>query len=203
MSAAAKKAGTELIVIDATGGGLNTAAEKFNARYITSREDIKNFFTETVDIFKKRNTLKRELYKSGYDDEAVFERIQQEKMYFIFVYDFIDFIKTVYTAAGEIQLAPYLENITERGYLHNIFFFGCINPDDAVKATGYKIYSNIMSYRTGIHFGGYINSQKLFQFTDIPFVQQGKPMKCGMGLIPDDEDASLSQQVVIPLVKGW
>ncbi len=203
ISAAAKKAQTELVVIDAADGGLNAAAKKFNARYITGIDDIKNFFTETVDIFKKRNVLKRELYKNGYDDEAVFEKMQQEKMYFIFVYDFIDFIKSVYTAGAEIQIAPYLENITERGYLHNIFFFGCINPDDAVKAAGYKIYSNIMSYRTGIHFGGYINSQKLFQFTDIPFVQQGKPMKCGMGLIPDDEDASLSQQVVIPLVKGW
>lgn len=203
ISAAAKRAQTELVVIDAPDGGLNAAAKKFNARYVTSREDIKKFFTETVDIFKKRNVLKRELYKNGYDDEAVFEKMQQETMYFIFVYDFIDFIKTVYTEAAEIQLAPYLENITEKGYLHNIFFFGCVNPDEAVKAVGYKIYSNIMSYGTGIHFGGYINSQKLFQFTDIPFVQQGKPMKCGTGLIPDDEDASLSQQVVIPLVKGW
>jgi S-DNA-T family DNA segregation ATPase FtsK/SpoIIIE len=59
-----------------------------------------------------------------------------------------------------------------------------------------------MSYKTGIHLGGYINSQKLFQFTNIPFAQQSKPMKTGLGLIPSAEDSAAAQQVVIPLAKG-
>ena len=99
-------------------------------------------------------------------------------------------------------MEAYLENITEKGYLHNFFFFGALNQDEAVKVSGCKVYSNMTSYKTGIHFGGLLNTQRMFEFRNISFVEQSKPAKTGFGLVPSHDDFSEARQVVIPQVKG-
>ena len=54
----------------------------------------------------------------------------------------------------------------------------------------------------GIHVGGNLASQRIFNFTNIPYLQQSKAVKPGSGLIPSAEDSSIAETVILPLVKG-
>lgn len=200
--AAALKEGSRVVVIENNSTELENYVSNNNAQYISDEKDIFEFFKETVDIFRQRNQKKQQCIKDGMEDDEIFNVMQTETPYFIFIADIIAFIDEVYHPKNpNLHMEGYLENITEKGFLHNFYFFGCINFDNASKLFGLKMYSNMMSYKTGIHFGGYVNSQKLFQFTNIPFSQANKPMKTGLGLIPGEDDISQSQQVVIPLAK--
>lgn len=202
MQAAALKENAKLYVIESGTRELEKYSEQLSAEYLTEEEQIFNFFKATVPVFKKRNAMKQECIRQGMEEQEIYQVMQSEEHYYIFIADIVSFIDRVYHPKDiEDQMAAYLENITEKGFLHNFFFFGCINFDDITKVVGLKIYSNLMSYKMGIHLGGYINGQKLFQFTNIPFAQQSKPMKTGFGLIPSEEDTAQSQQVVIPLAK--
>jgi len=201
MAAASKKPNARVILIENTGNELKKYAQELGVDYIAEKDEIIKFFTETVDIFKKRNVLKHQLINAGEEDAAIYERMQEEEKYFVFIANLTSFIKQVYDVELNMGLAPYLENITEKGFLHNFYFFGCINSDDSMDVVGLGVYNNMMSYKTGIHFGGYIDSQKLFNFTDIPYTEQSKPMKLGLALVAQEEDPTLSRQVVIPQAK--
>ena len=57
------------------------------------------------------------------------------------------------------------------------------------------------SYGTGIHLGGNTVSQHIFDFSTVPYSEQAKVTKPGIGLIPPDNSNSGVREVVIPLVK--
>ena len=65
----------------------------------------------------------------------------------------------------------------------------------------YKAYQLLVGYKKGIHLGGNLTMQKIFNFQNIAFAQQSKGMKKGLGYIPDDEEESNGVEVVIPLAK--
>lgn len=203
MRAAIKKNNGRVIVIDNSGTDLALAASQIGAEYISSEKDIFEFFKSTIEPFKKRNVVKKQMLAAGAEEDEIYEKISEEEPYYIIIADLVRFINDIYHPNdSSLHMEAYLENITEKGFLHNFFFFGAINPDEVVKISGCKIYANMTSYKTGVHFGGFINSQRLFDFRNIPFVEQSKPMKAGLGLVPSPEDSSEARQVVIPQVKG-
>lgn len=60
---------------------------------------------------------------------------------FIFISDITKFIDCVYHPEGNItNMSGYFENIIEKGSLHNIYFFACINTDNLASAAGSNLY---------------------------------------------------------------
>ena len=73
--------------------------------------------------------------------------------------------------------------------------------EDQGSLTVYRGYSLFTSYQKGIHLGGNLISQKLFKFQNIPYMDQSKAEKRGLGYVPDEEEADQAVKVVVPLAK--
>lgn len=201
--AAAKKENAEVYLIDLKGRELKNTAEQLSVTYLSDEESVYEFFKTTVPVFKERNVKKRELMGSGIEQEELAEQMNQEKRFFIFIADMTAFIQAVYHPADSAKnMRAYLENISEKGSCHGFYFFGILNPDESIPISGYRVYQNMISYKTGIHLGGNISAQRLFQFSNIPFQEQTKTTKPGVGLVPNTDDNGMAQKVVLPLVKG-
>ena len=77
-----------------------------------------------------------------------------------------------------------------------------MNPEQASSVAGRKLYTNMISYKTGAHLGGNITAQRLFQFNNIPFQEQSKVTKPGKGFVPSYEDPNAAEKIVLPIIKG-
>ena len=66
----------------------------------------------------------------------------------------------------------------------------------------YKAYKLFTDYKTGIHMGGNLAYQQIFNFSNVPFQQSSKPMAKGEGLVPDDNDSNMSRKLIVPLLGG-
>ena len=90
----------------------------------------------------------------------------------------------------------------EKGYLHNIYFFAAYDYSSAAHSIGCKAFNSYISYKSGIHLGGNTASQRIFDFSSIPYSEQAKVTRPGVGLIPPDAYTPAARKVMIPLLKG-
>ena len=135
-------------------------------------------------------------------EDEIFTEMSREKPIFIFLADLSEFLSMVYKPGNDIgNMSGFLENILEKGSLHHIYFIASLKVEDQSILTAYRAYSLFTSYKKGIHLGGNLAAQKLFQFQNIPFAKQTKVMKRGLGYVPDEEEESLGLEVVVPLAK--
>jgi len=193
--------GGNLTVIDFSGG-LKQIAEQHEARYVDSSSQLFDFFKDLLPEFKERNSLKKELRLQGMEGEEIFEQMQQRKPYFIFIDDLSVFVDQVlHPADGVGDMKGFMENITEKGSLHHIYFFSCLSVEEIPKMVGIRLYENMLRFKTGIHLGGNVSAvQRIFQFAYISYAEQGQTMKPGTGLLPTDGETDV-QRVLIPLVR--
>lgn len=203
MYAASKKENAEVCVIDLSNSELRQTAEELNVKYLSDVENMFRFFRDTVPLFKERNSKKRELMKLGMEQEELAEQMNREKQMFIFIADIVPFVQKVYQPGTGIgAMNPYLENILEKGMHHGIYFFGVVNPEQVSQITGMQVYRKMISYQCGIHLGGNLSAQRVFQFQNIPYQQQSKTTKPGIGLAADYEEPETANKIVVPLIKG-
>lgn len=198
---AAKKA--RGIVIEKSGNELRNLSERSNFDYITDDAGVLTCFKGITSDFVARNKQKKALEEQGMADAAIFEGMRQFDPIFIFISDLTEFINSVYHPEEGIgNLSGFFENIFEKGYLHNIYFFACFNQDDVSALTGQKAYHLFVSYKTGVHLGGNLSSQRLFNFQNIHYSQLSKASKKGEGLVPSAEDESVAEKIILPLYGG-
>lgn len=201
MLAALKKNGKYAVIEKSRNELCGFKAE--NISYLQTDAEILEYFKSITDDFIQRNKLKKELADNGFSDEIIFEKMQKFPPIFIFVSDVCEFIESVYHPEGNVgNMSGFFENIFEKGFLHNIYFFGCINTDDAASVTGFKAYHLFTAYRTGAHLGGNVAAQRIFNFQNIHYSQVSKSMKKGEALVPSSDDDTVAEKVIIPLVGG-
>lgn len=189
---------SDVCIIDFSNSELKAVCESANGKYLVTAEDMYNYWIELLPIFKERNQKKRQLISEGKDDNQIFEEMNKEKRIFIFVSDFAEFIRISYMKNEKFgTMNGFLENILEKGSLHNIFFIGCINSDESASVSSYSLYNIISSYKTGIHFGGNVFRQKVFDFSSMPFSEQSKTFKAGIGLSVSALSGEVSK-IIIP-----
>ena len=198
--AAAAKGG-RLCVIEHSTEELAAAAQKEGALYIRSQQEQADFFQSILEPFKKRNQLKRNLIKEGKED-SIYEAMKDEEKYFIFIADIAEFVRSIMKPEdGVLNIRAFIENVTEKGSGHNVYFFACCNPDTAASAVGARIYENMMGYHTGIHLGGNVTNIRYFDFSNIPYMEQGKVRRPGEGMLPLGNNEEI-RDIVIPQVRG-
>lgn len=174
-----------------------------NISYLRTDSEIFEFFKSITDDFIQRNKFKKELADSGLSDEKIYRKMQKFPSIYIFVSDVCELIESIYHPEDNVgNMSGFFENIFEKGFLHNIFFFGCINTDDAASVTGFKAYHLFTAYKTGAHLGGNIAAQRIFNFQNIHYSQVSKSMKKGEALVPSADDDTVSEKIIIPLVGG-
>lgn len=95
-----------------------------------------------------------------------------------------------------------LENLIGKGFLHQIFFAAAIDTDDKARAASEgRLYEYFTREQNGVLLGGSAASQQVFDFSGMPFKDQGTPEKPGVGLIPPKSGESY-ERVILPLAKG-
>ena len=200
IQAAAAKGG-RICVIEHKSEELLSVAHKAGARYVGNQKEQAEFFQSILEPFKKRNEMKRALIREGRED-SLYEEMKGEEKYFIFIADLVEFVQSIVKPEeGVLNIRAFVENVTEKGSGHNVYFFACCNPDTVSAVLGMRIYENMAGYHTGIHLGGNVLNVKMFDFSHVPYMEQGKPQKPGLGMLPlgNNEDV---RSIVIPQVKG-
>lgn len=199
-SAAGKQG--NVIVIEHGASDLKASAQAAGAEYIDSQKLQADFFSRLVEPVKQRNVIKRSLIEEGKEEAEIYEAMQTEKPYFIIVSDIVTFVQSITKPeTGILNIRAFVENIAEKGKMHNIFFFLGVNQDTVSPVLGAKIYDSLTGYRTGIHLGGAVNNVRYFDFSNVPYTEQSKTQKTGLGMIPTGNEDTVCK-VVIPLVRG-
>ena len=203
-SAAAK--GGRLVVIDTASGELRKTAENLHAQYICSRKENFEFWKEILPEFAARNKEKRSLIEKGYEDEEIFQGMLQHEKIYVFIHDLGDFIDQVYAPAdheaGIGQMNGFVENVTEKGKLHQIYLFAGFDADQLPQYNGRRTFNAFIGYRTGLHLGGDVDRQRIFAFDNVSFTERSKVTKPGIALATSMQKPGVAIKVILPQWKG-
>lgn len=93
-----------------------------------------------------------------------------------------------------------LTNLIDKGTLHNIYFFACMTPDARNRLMGKELFDYFVRDRRGIHFGGAVSQQRLFEFEGMSMAEQAAPEQPGVGAIPPAGNDSY-HRIITPLVQ--
>lgn len=192
--------GSEVAVID-FGGDFVSLAEKEGISIIDDDAKMYSFFSDLLPDFKARNVKKKENIQSGMSDEELYVSMREFKEKFIFIANLADFVTHVMHPKDTADMKAFVENILDKGVLHNVFWVACYSAEDASKVAGIKVYDYFVRYKAGIHFGGNVAGQRIFNFDYVPYAEQAKSQKPGVGMLPSSDDEDV-RKVVVPLMKG-
>ena len=67
--------------------------------------------------------------------------------------------------------------------------------------TGMRAYDLFTRYKQGLHFGGNVAAQRIFNFDYIPYMEQSRTEKPGIAMLPASEEETV-RKVAVPLSKG-
>lgn len=199
LSAALKKQ-AKVTVFD-FNGEFNALADKLAFEYVNTDEKMFAYFSELVPDFKERNVRKKQNLQEGMSDEELYTDMQQFQARYLLIGNFAEFIQHVTKPQGVGEIRPFVENILDKGSMHNVYLFAVYDANDVGKVAGTKLYDYFIRYKTGIHFGGNVAAQRLMNFNYIPYNEQSTVLKPGVGLLPQNDDEDVTR-IVIPLMKG-
>lgn len=198
MQAAADKH-ARLVVFEKDASRLQAAAERLGAEYLSTDADLFRFWKEITPEFVRRNKRKKEIEASGATEAEIYQAMKTEPLLCFFIADLSAYFNSVYNPQpGVGKMEGFMENILQKGALHNIFFFGCMQPEDQNTAVR-PAFRHYLSRPNGILLGGNPSGQRLFNFQNIPFPQLSKPLPKGIGLATAPGDDTQAQTVVLPL----
>ncbi len=200
----AEAKGAKIAVLETGGTSLQGEASLLNACYYSTLDEIVSFVgNELAPTFKTRHALKLELATQGLEEEAQYQRMCQEQTWLVVISDLTSFLELVYSSAGrERNLNGALENLIGKGFLHQIFFAASMNVDDRARAASEGVLYDIFTKgQNGILLGGSASSQQVFDFSGMPFKEQGTQEKPGVGLVPP-RNGEPHERVILPLAKG-
>lgn len=198
--AAAKK--MKVYVADFSGR-LQAAAEASGAVYMDTDQKLYDGFTEWKTNIVEKNTVKKELEKTGEKDSVIYDKIRKMGQQILFIADLPEFLTHVYYPEKPVPLmAGFLENITEKGAGLGIYFVSAFTPENASASKGYKVFANLTAAKEGFHLGGQVSSQSILNFDYLPYKEQSKSVKPGIAMLPSAEGEGAADRVVIPLAEN-
>lgn len=198
LSAIDKKA--KVYIFDSAERPLGMFEREKRVSYYSDDKGVFECFNGLFPEFKARRNRKAEITAQGKEPDEVFEIMGAEfEPLFIFISELDQFINMIYKS--EYDMKGFLENVFSKGSGNGIFFFADLSLRNKSNAGGYPAFEAFIGYRKGIHLGGKTASNTILNFEYIPFSEQNKVDKAGIGYIPDVIDERDTAKVVIPLVK--
>lgn len=197
---AAQMRGNDITIID-FGGDLVNMAEKESLSIIDTDAKMFKFFSDLLPEFRERNLRKKKGIQAGMSDDEIYADMLSYPATFILIANFADFVTHVMHPENVGDVRAFVENILDKGSLHNVFWAACYNQEDAAKVVGTKIYDYFLKYKTGIHFGGNVAAQRIMNFDYVPYSEQTKTQKPGVGMLPSSDEDEV-RKIIVPLMKG-
>lgn len=199
VASAAAMRGGKVALID-FGSDLTGLSEQLGVDIIDTDQKMFDFFRNLTPDFVARNKNKKAAKLDNCVDEDIYIRQLQFTAQFIIIADLADFVTHVYKPDKSIgNMSGGIEEFLDKGALHNVFWFACHNPENNTQVIGKKVYDLFIRDRKGIYFGGNVSSQRIFDFGNIPFAEQGKSLKPGIGLLPSTDESA--DRIIVPLYK--
>lgn len=196
----ARMKNSSVCLIDGSGQ-MNQYANQEDIRYVADADQLFDYCKkELTPEFVRRNKMKQQLLAQGGEEEELYVLTRKEQPVFLFIADMLWFINTIYAPENSAKgMKGFMETLTQKGRYHNIYFVGCLNLEDKNQIKGYQTFTNFSSYKTGIHFGGNVAQNTFFSFDYMPYKDQTKAERAGIGLLPETDGEASVQKVVIPL----
>ncbi len=191
---------SKIAVIDSSGFGMKMKNNKHADRitYVYNDKEIFDYFNELMPEFIRRNNLKNNMLEEGMEESEIYERMCQEERIFICIPNLSWFIKSIYNSS--YNLKSCLENIIEKGSLHNIYIVANLDIEDRIELDRYELFNLFVSYRTGIHFGGNIGENRFFNFDSLSYKEQGRLLRPGIGYTAGGIERGVNK-IVVPLAR--
>lgn len=192
----------QICLIDGSGL-MNQYAGQEGMSYVSDEEELFGYFQNTLTPeFVRRNKIKQQILAEGGEEEDLYTYTRKDVPIFLFITDLLWFINTVYDSKNSARgMKGFVETLTMKGRYHNIYFVGILNIEDKNTVRGYQAFINFASYKTGIHFGGNVSQNGFMNFDYLPFKEQTKAEKAGIGQIPEVDGEINARKVVVPLMK--
>ena len=145
----------DIVVIEHGSNEFKLDSELLGATYIDSEAAQADYFTMLVPEFVERNKFKNQVKEQGYDENEIYSQMTRFKETYIFIADMEAFLNTLYSPSeGITRIVPFIENVVEKGALHNIFIIGLIDTASQSECRGRKVYDVMTGYHMGIQLGG-------------------------------------------------
>ena len=204
IACAAKARGAKIYVIDKIGQNTeNRTAELVDAQYVNTTDGLFEAWKDIILTINERHALQKSLVDQGLEDNEIFEGMSKYQQIFVLIADLQDFINACANpGAGKTSMTAQVDNIIAKGAMHQVFFFGAVGTQDMASVSLQQIYRSFIKSKQGVHLGGELNSQKMLSYRNIPFAEQTRSLKPGLGYVPDAEDAMNVDPIVIPMNKG-
>lgn len=198
----AKQKQMRVSVLEPSGTALKNEAEKLGADYCTTLDEMVSFVDELGETFRSRKAIKTALLAKGAEEDELYEAVCREPAWLIVIDDLVSFVDRVTKPdACARRLDGALVNLIGSGFLYNIYFVVGLDQSTRGRVSGEPVYEEFVKDKNGIHLGGNVASQNLFDFTGMPYSEQSKPLKPGMGLVPP-RDGDEYRRIVLPQIRG-
>lgn len=189
-------------VLEPAGSALKNEAEKLGADYCTTLDELVAFVGELGETFRSRKAIKTALLDQGAEEDELYEAVRREPAWLIVIDDLVSFVERVNKSDSSARrLDGALINLIGSGFLYNIYFVVGLDQSARGRVSGTPVYEEFVKDKNGIHLGGNVSSQSLFDFSGMAFSEQSKPMKPGVGLVPP-RDGEGYRRIVLPQVRG-
>lgn len=193
--------GGRIIAVEPEGRELESWAAETGAEYLNAPESLYRLCLELTPELKRRNGLKKQLEERGMDEEEIKEEIRSWKPLYFFIADLPSFLRLVYhPKEGVGTMSGFLETLVMKGRLHRIYFIAVLKNEDIFGVSGYGMYQHMAACRSGILMGGNPAAQRVLDFSDLSYAQQGKILRAGNGLLSSGGEGG-TKQVVVPFAR--
>ena len=120
-------------------------------------------------------------------EERLYSTLKKEfaQLFFI-IDDFTAFLELVYKSHGTESYFPITELFFKEGKGLGIYFIAGIDTGNSASAVYTQAYKNFTNEKKGIHLGGQLNQQNLFQF-QIPITKQLTRLDDNIGCFVEKE----------------
>lgn len=142
-------------------------------------QDLFDLAIELRDLFNERKAY---LDTLGTKEDARYQTYQHFEKRIYLIDNLADFIERIYMPVTMEQesLYPIYETFFKKGANYGITFMAYEETADHYNIAGRTAGKNFQAYKQGIHFGGRLDQQKLFDFT-LPISKQMKVLDYNEG----------------------
>ena len=186
---AAAAGGAEVFCVDMGRARLQAVAQETGAAHISGYAEFFSFMKERmIPEFVRRAGVKKELLAQGLEDEALFEAMRSEPLWFIVIDDLAEFAEQIYLPENAKDNVPgALNNLLQKGAESRIYFIAGMRPERRTDMYGKDVYDTFAGRKQGICLGGPASASRIFDFNDLPFAEQNARAPLGTGYIPTSE----------------
>ncbi|MCL2820283.1 MAG: type VII secretion protein EssC [Oscillospiraceae bacterium] len=171
-ASAAKQTDTDVIIID-TSEQLKDFASDNEILCLVTADEIYNWVEQTLEPeFKRRNGNIKKAGGRKFTKKAQ----ENEKQLLVLIHDFSGFIAAAKTE--EKDMTDFLAAMTKMGSGHKVTIAAVITREDSTTYAHDPIYTGFISWKTGLHLGGQVDTQRALEF-DMNYAASSKKLPPG------------------------